>query len=186
MKYPSISKKEVQGAVSFYNQHPDMKPKFRVCSGDTVEEFISSIEKVAIKDDKKLERSLIVYRENKDLLTDESVEVVNKLLGDRKIRNKIKLMNDGSYLTNRIFGFVDLEKGLIEIKPCFYWFDICADGTEFSELSPKKKIDWLYNHFDVIYVQIKYVESRFDILDNIAWELHQDELDRYYSMSYYD
>lgn len=186
MKYPSISKKEVQGAVSFYKQHPEVKREFNIYKGDTVEEFINNIEKVAIRDDKKLEKSLIVYRENKDLLTDESIEVVNKLLGDRKIRNKIKLMNDGSYLANRIFGFVDLEKGLIKIIPCFDWFDIGADGTEFSHLSPKKKIDWLYNHFDTIYVQIKYVESRFDILDNIAWELHQDELDRYYCMSYTD
>lgn len=184
MKYPSINENEVKETVDFYNQHPDMKPKFRGYDGDTVEGFISSIRKVAIKDNKILERSLIVYHENKDLLTDESIEVVNKLLGDRKIRNKIMLMADGSYLSNRIFGFVDLEKGLIEIKPCVHLYGSSNVYTEFKKLPPKKKIDWLYEHFDVIYVQIKLVKSRFDMLDDIAWEIQQDELDRYYTTSY--
>lgn len=179
MKYPSINKKQVLDAVNFYNENPELCSHVVIEMGTTVEQWMERLNERAKKDsDGKLEKSLIVYRKYRSLLSEKSIEVINKLLGDRKIRNKIRIVYDGSYLVNRIWSYVDLEKEQIVIRPEFNGYEFNVNTSEFDKLSPKKQIDWLYNHFDVIYVQITLVKSLQDILSTIEFEKEMDYFDR--------
>lgn len=158
MKYPSINVKEVKETVDFYNENPQIDSPTPKVMGRTVEQFMESLNKRAIKDDKGLEKSLIVYRDNSELLTEGSIQVINKLLGDRKIREKIRIVNDGSYLVNRIWVTVDTQYSKIEFLPEFYGYRVGVRDSVFHSLPVKKQIDWLYNHFDVIYIQMPLVD----------------------------
>ncbi len=179
MKYPCINEKQIEETLKFYNENPDIDSPVINVMGRTLTEYIDNMNKRAKKDTNgKLEKSLIIYRENKDLLTDQAIEVVNKLLGDRKIRNKIRLVNDGSYLVNRIWGHVRIRDGKIDMQPEFDGYYIGIDTSKFNNLSIKKKIDWIYNHFDLIYVQIPFVDNLKDILNLIECELIQDVFDK--------
>lgn len=185
MKYEHISRKEVMETIDFYKRNPDINsPTIRIM-GRTTEEFIGNLNKRSQKNKNgRLEKSLVVYRENKDLLTKESIEVINKLLGDKKIRDKVRIVHDGSYLVNRIWNYVDTECGKVNICPEFWAYRIDVPSSEFDRLSLKKKIDWLYNHFDVIYIQINLVKSRQDIIEEIEYQTMQDELEHYYDCDY--
>lgn len=181
MKYPYISEKEVAETLKFYNENPHIDSPTIKVMGRTIEQFIENLNKRARMDnDGRLIKSLVAYRDNKDLLTDESIQVINKLLGDRKLRSKIRLVSDGSFLVNRIWGFVNTESGKIVIRPEFDGRSIEVDTSNFYKLSTKKQIDWLYNHFDIIHVQIGLIETRDDILDDIRWRTMEDEIDRFY------
>jgi hypothetical protein len=179
--YPSISEKSVAESIELCKRnHIENR------LGETVDEFMNNLKnRSKVINDKDLVKSLIVYRDNKDLLTDESIEVVNKLLGDTKIRNKIRIVYDGSYLVNRIWGSVDLEKGKIALIPEFSGYEIDVESSKFDNLSLKKKIDYLYNHFDTIYLQINLVKSVLDIIEIIEFELLSGTLDRIYDYDPY-
>lgn len=186
MKYPCISEKSVLETINFYNENPQINSPTIDVMGRTVEQFMENLNKRAQKDkDGKLVRSLVTYRNNKDLLTDESIQVINKLLGDTKIRSKIRIVTDGSYLVNRIWSYVDTENRKVVILPEFDGYSIGVDSSEFYKLSPKKQIDWLFNHFDIIYVQIHFVNTVDAILDEIDWQISLDELDRHFDFDYF-
>lgn len=142
-----------------------------------IEKHVQRLNKMATKDTKGLIKALIVYRDNKDLLSEESLIVINKLLGDTKILKKVRLINDGSYRMNRIWGYVDLKSKEIIIRPYFDWHSKSSEKLNFDKLSTKEKIDWIYNHFELIYVQVKLVKSREDIMQLIFWEIEMDKFD---------
>lgn len=179
MKYPNLSEKDIMRSIQLRIEHPEYNYNNRPT---TLNEFIDGMKNEAKKDDGRLYQSLMVYRENKDLLTDESIVVINKLLGDKKIRDKIRLINDGSYFVNRIWGHVVIKNEKIEICPEFNGPSIDIDSSRFDELSVKKKIDWLYNHFDNVYVQIPLVKTRQDILKKMMITIIQKE---YYTSTFF-
>ena len=146
----------------------------------TFEEIVQYQLDLAVEDkDKRLENSLNVYRDNSDFLTKDSLEVINKLLGDRKLRNKIRIIADGSWYMNRIFGFVDTEDHSIVIRPEICGYAMGIDTDFFKKLSPKKQIDWIYNHFDYIFLQLRFVECRSDFYCITEDALFDDMLDRF-------
>lgn len=177
MNYPHISEKDVLETVNFYNNHPDF---ISPTPGKTVEEFIGNLNKRAKKDtDGKLEKALMTYHANADLLDDESLEIVRKLLDNKKIREKIRIVDDGSYLVNRIWNCIDAENGKIVIIPEFDGHSINVDSSEFYKLSAIEKIDWLYNHFDIIYAQISLVETRQEMEEEINFGTWLEVLEKY-------
>lgn len=176
MKYPLINMAQLNDSFEFYAEHPRFTPFYK---GNSVEEWADEIIKSAEKNDKLLKRLFIIYRENKDLILDESsIEVIDKILGDRKIRSKCRIINDGSYLNNRIYVYIITnaeEEGLL-IHPTL-WYDGDDINDHFDKLPAKKKVDWLYNHFDTIFVQPLLVENRDDILYEIDHTKWMQELD---------
>lgn len=88
-------------------------------------------------------------------LDDEDLETVNKLIGDTKLHDKFVLVTDGSYLNNRICLFDD---GSIIIE--------MTNNSLFNyvntKMSIKDKINWIYNHYDKIFIQFVELQDDFD------------------------
>lgn len=177
MKYLLIDMIELDDSFQFYAEHTHLTPFYK---GNSVDEWADEIIKRAEKNDKLLKQLFITYRENKDLILDESsIEIINKILGDCKIRSKCRIVNDGSYLNNRIYVYISLYDNLegIRIRPEL-GFRLDPDiRNHFYNLPVKKAIDWLYNHFDTIFVHPILVKNREDICDEIDYQKVMQELD---------
>lgn len=167
--------KDLQEAVDFYTEHPE----------DDIygwhqskENIISYIEHHMEYDVEMVRKNLITIRDS-EFIDEDSIDVVNKLLGDRKILPKTKITYDGSYLNNRIWVHVQ------DYKICLYidndYHD--EDYEKFKKLSNKKKIDWLYNHYDTIFVQFPFPRN-IDTNDLVQMII-EEETNNYYD-TYYD
>lgn len=87
-----------------------------------------------------LEQYLQECKENIDMFTPDSLDIINKLLGDTKLKKKCKIINDGSFVNNRIWWGVNVSKQRIQISVDLdHHYDDSCRGN-------KDKIDWLYNH----------------------------------------
>ena len=151
MIYPEINMKLIKATFTFYtveckdnNPYPEAK---------TEKEYAEAYKKKSTidKSGNEVINYIIQLRDNKSILTRNADIIINKLLGDTKLRKKFKIIREGSYYSNRIWSTGILgDKLVIDV-------DINVIGqknyAKFSKLSLKKKIDWLYNHFDVIYLQ---------------------------------
>lgn len=177
MKYPHISRKEIEEAVRYSNES---NCGFDTFKGMTVDQAIKKWADKAYSDDTTLDKTLMAYRANQDLVHDkDSIDVINKLLNDRRLRKKIRIIHDGSYYVNRIWVHVNAG-GKVQFTPelCTWFLNI--DDEKFDKLSAKKKVNWLYNHFDVIYIQVSPVESRNDIYEFILRDYRRYENLRIY------
>lgn len=161
MKYPHINKSGIEKAVLFDNDNPQYEMDFL---GMTVDQAMKFWADKAYTDNVALDKILMVYRENSDFVCDkDSIDVINKLLSDRRFRKKVRIIHDGSYYTNRIWAHTNVG-GKVEFTPEICVWELDIDNTSFQKLSAKKKLNWLYNHFDVVYIQVDAVESRDDII----------------------
>ena len=161
MKYPCINRSGIEKAVRFDNDNPQYDMDFL---GMTVDQTMKFWADKAYTDNATLDKTLMVYRENSDLVYDkDSIDVINKLLSDMRFRNKVRIIHDGSYYTNRIWVHTNVG-GKIEFTPEICVRELDIDDTAFQNLSAKKKLNWLYNHFDVVFIQVDAVESREDII----------------------
>ena len=185
MKYPLIDMVELTDSFQFYAENTNTEPYYK---GNSVEEWADEIIGRAEKNDKLLKQIFITYRDNKDLILDDSsLEVINKILGDKKTRSKCRIVHDGSYLNNRIWVFIhaDADEEGIKIRPeiNFRFDDSIHDY--FDKLPAKKKIDWIANHFDTIFVQPISAEDRIDILSAIEYDKFEQEIDMMFEDDYY-
>lgn len=162
MKYPHINKERIKDNVDYWNTyHPGEGSIFmKAHNCYDYESFEKEWFNASKPFDKNLERYLITMRENSDLITNSSKIVIDKLLGDSKIRNKLRFIYDGSYYNNRIW-FEGFESGI----NCIFMISVTQhDKDYFNKLPIKKKIDWMYNHFDYIYVMVDSMLERKDIV----------------------
>ena len=162
MVYPDLNMKEIDDFVKFW------EGRDTDCSGLPIEDYYKSAELMVshIRTDlgdvpwKCIESSLIVCRQNADLLTDRGLQIVNKLLGDTKLRRKIRPASDGSFLNNRVWCPVQSLNKIDLIPEVSY--KLIPDALYWKHDS--KMIDWIYNHFDIIHIQIPIFHTRKDIV----------------------
>ena len=123
---------------------------------DDILEYISIYEKLStIKvSHKEFVRAMLKYKKYFESIDDDiSITIINKLIGDRRLFNKMRFCLDGSYRLNRIF----IER----LSPKYLRFYI----TGSDELSPftiynngndniKKSLTRFFNKFDTIFVHI--------------------------------
>lgn len=182
MIYPHLDMDELKDFVKYWEgkdvDETGIPVQDRFKSIDLMIENINSIGEAIPW--KRIERCLIIYRQNAELFTEDSIQVINKLLGDTKIRSKIKLVTDGSFLNNRIWCSV--HEGEISLFPYISY----KINPNTKSMSCSKEIDWMYNHFNVIYLQIPLLETREDIEDHIAFMDDLQSLDYEDFGSYYD
>lgn len=161
MKYPEYNIESVQDTLDTYLKlHSE--PMWFKCAGIeklsaeyNAENYIRiynqhTVSSISRKD---FERTLSEIRKSR-FIDDESKKIINKLLGDKKLFRKIKVCSDGSYRNNRIFCNTDIyaEKAF-KINIELYRILYMQIPEEVENLTPNKKIDWLYNHFDTIFIQ---------------------------------
>jgi hypothetical protein len=106
---------------------------------------------------KDIIRTLVGFRKLGNTVFDEnSLIIMDKLLGDTKIMNKVKAIYANGIISNSIaltcycnrFHLIPHLSSIVSSDPKTWntTFD-----REFSELSPKDQIDWMYNHYDTIW-----------------------------------
>lgn len=112
---------------------------------------------------KQVLRNLVAWRNlciNGTIPSLDDYAILNKLIGDHKLHKKFQVVYDGSYLANRIwvcdseysgkdgsrFSVELLEYGHADIPEKYF--------HEFNKCNIAEKIDWIYNHFDTIFIQI--------------------------------
>lgn len=101
----------------------------------------------------------------------ESNVIFNKLIGDKKLSRKIKRMyNDHSYtcVGNTIDVWVDDGVGKVDIVIRKY---PNLDITDIMSKDPKKLINWIYNHFDTMFICTDFpvnMNSESAMIEDIA------------------
>ncbi len=165
MKYENYNKQEIQECLNAYLTFDKEVFPYRFRStgitkdsedynADKYLEFYhkSTTFKKSRKDFVKI---LLEYKNSKNIST-EAIETINKLIGDRKLYNKIVFCTDGSYRNNRIWANLDKSNKVINFYPDVnYKLNKQVSFTSLIEnLNIKKQIDWIYNHFDVVFLQI--------------------------------
>ena len=124
----------------------------------------SSVEDTA----KRHIESNLTYRNNKGIIKalstlrkygkmdNDSLEIVNKLIGDHKLRKKFVVACDGSYLSCRIWLYIDTrDEGKFNLEidcPIIDKYEKLSE--KFDNMCSKEKINFLYNHFDLIPIQL--------------------------------
>lgn len=128
--------------------------EFCEITGDDEKSTIKFIEDSVIQNDKFIIKKLIQLRDNKNS-NETTIKIANKLLGDIKLRKKLRLV----------------ESGLLHI--CIYEYMYCGDicgneaiygipsgqlrlrinniaETKLFKYDIKKKLDWIKNNFEII------------------------------------
>lgn len=158
-KYPYFDEAAVKNNIGFYKRIGKEGPIV------SIDKFVEELMSYRNEKLKGLYKTLITLRDNKDLITEDSLMIVNKLIGDHKLMSKAIVIYDGSYLNNRIW--CDITAGenemVLELIPQFnLWKDKAYD--KFEKLDSIQKINWLYNNFDYIFIHIDMMYSRHDIV----------------------
>ena len=148
---------KIDARIKFYKEYPELQSKSNPYKGlDTVEEVVAKLEKDMIKDDKKLVQVLCKLRKCKKYLSSDSIEMINKILGDKRLREKIRIVPNILFYENYIWlaPFPPKENKLIEYELVFSIETDYNNVLEYNgimyKLSPKKRLDWFANHFDFI------------------------------------
>jgi hypothetical protein len=107
---------------------------------------------------------LLVLRDNSDLLNDNTLEVVNKLIGDKKLMSKVYVVDDWGSISSTIeftviFDKISVIGGYIESR----------FGEDYINIPYKKKIDNLYKS-GIIPICMPLFKSRDEILEYIDEE----------------
>lgn len=191
MKYPDYDKDDIQETLDTYltfdknilpslfmgtditKDSPEYNVDFAVKLYDKETAFKLSHRKFV---------KLLSEIKNTFLLDENSVIIINKLIGDRKIYKKIRFCTDGSYRNNRIWGHCN-RYNKYEIEPMLrYNFRKKFNyKPSIDKDDPKTFIDWLYNHFDTIFLQIP---SQISLVKKSFDDYYYD--DYYYDDYYYD
>ena len=180
MKYPDYCKEAIQETLNTYLTFKNFEvPDTFERAGITreskqynAETFISLYDaETSVKSHRDFVRILTEIK-NTGLLDDLSITVINKLIGDRKLFKKIKFCYDGSYRNNRIWGSPNTVENKYRIRPeigyeLWKQFDY---QYPVDKNNVKEYIDWIYNHFDTIFLQICDVSL-------MSHEFYQKQLD---------
>lgn len=107
---------------------------------------------------------MCIYRDIfKDIGNEEGLTIVNKLIGDRKLFNKIKFCSDGSYRNNRIWA--NVEGSMLK-------FDIRSRGLDKPETNNprdiRKYIGLVFRSYPVVFIQVP-IGTSDDINSSIDW-----------------
>lgn len=160
---------KINARIKFYKENPELQSKSDPYKGlDTVEEVVAKLEKDMIKDDKKLVQVLCKFRKYKKYLSPFCIELINKILGDKRLREKIRIVPNTIFYENYIWLCImptpkDSLNQPIEINPLDYELELKIDvdyttalmyDGEMYHVSAKKQINWYNNHFDLIFFHI--------------------------------
>ena len=175
-----VDRKEIADSVEWWNGMGKNNFPDHEFVGKTVDEAIEYW-KAQAKNTEELERILKLYEENSDLLaSDEDFVMVRELLTHPE-KDRLRLIHDGSYYTHRIWFNINND-GLIKVSPSIRWKDDefeCMDQKLDEILSPREKIDFLFENFEVVYVQTPMFESREKLESSIHWEMKNREFSRF-------
>lgn len=160
MKLDLYNIDKINARIKFYKEYPELQSKSDPYKGlDTVEEVIAKLEKDMIKDDKKLVQVLCKFREYKKYLSSSCIQTIDKILGDKRLREKIRIVPDILFYENciRLTSFPSLRSS-IEYKLGFlmdvtYNIALEYDAIMYT-LKSKKRMEWYDNHFDLIFFKI--------------------------------
>ena len=159
--YDLVNRKEIADSVEWWNgKGAEFDGTFK---GMTVDEAIAYWEAQAKKTD-EIESALKVYEENSDLLANDEDFVFIRYILMHPERDRLRLINDGSYYTHRIWFHVNND-GFVTVSPSICWMDSAFKrmSNQLSEKPPREKVDFLFNHFEVVYIQMPIAEGKEDI-----------------------
>ena len=172
--YDLINYSSIKSSVDFWNGPlaVDLSHEFK---GKNVFQAIEYWKSRALKTD-KIESSLVVYLENHDLLySDYEIKFITELLNHPE-RTRFRLIHDGSYYSHRVWFHVNPDDKKIHISPSIAWYDgdesLKPLSDEMNILPVEDKIQFLLDHFEVVYIHMDIVENRSDIIDNISNDIH--------------
>lgn len=174
MIFNNFNKKDVEFALDCYKDFPDgtSARRYMQSNGElpnNFDEFCSAYSKTFLPMTKcrikSLLQNLVMWRDLSENMPDSDMEILNKLIGDHKLRKKMQIVYDGSYLANRIW--MDYENNILVELSYNGNPDITEDIKEkFKRLNNSDRIDYLYNHFDTIFIQIpSYTYPSIPILE---------------------
>ena len=111
---------------------------------------------------KQFIKSLTAYRQMAiDFGDEEMLTITNKLIGDRKLFNKVLMIVDGSYVRSRIWASLGLE--------CFNMKLDDGSHEERTSRQIKKTIDKIYRDNDYIFCQF-YIDWTYEeLMEEWSW-----------------
>lgn len=180
-KYP-FDRKDIKDSLEFYNYKckGETRQEFIERNGGVVtlptEEGIDKYEYILKANFYKLSRKefikmMLIYRKWYEMNGKlESVAIINKLIGDQKLFNRMMFTADGSYITERICFSMD---GRVSIRTH-------GNATTFQKL-----INMMYSNYDFFVIHAKYISSIEEIKDDIAWNREMNRMCDA-EMAYYD
>ena len=173
--YDLVNYSSIKESVDFWNNDPITKDLTHSFKGKSVEQAIEYWKSCALKTD-KIESSLAVYLKNHDLLySDYEIKFITELLNHPE-RDRFRLIHDGSYYSHRIWFHVNQDDKKIHISPSIDWHDgnesLKHLSDEMNILPVEDKIQFLLDHFEVVYIHMDIVENRSDIIDSIGNDMH--------------
>ena len=126
------------------------------------------LEKDMIKDNKKLVQVLYIFKKYKKYLSPNTIKLIDKILGDKRLREKIRIVPNTIFYENYIWLNImptptDSLKPSIEINPLRYELELKIDvdyttalmfDGEMYYTSVKKQMNWFNNHYDLIFFNI--------------------------------
>lgn len=160
MKLDLYNIDKINARIKFYKEYPELQSKSDPYKGlDTVEEVVAKLEKDMIKDHKKLVQVLCIFRKYKKYLSPHTIKLIDKILGDKRLREKIRIVPDTLFYENYIWiapfpsprESIEYELGLL--SEVTYNIALEYGGIMYA-LNSKKKMDWYNNHFDLIFFNI--------------------------------
>lgn len=174
-------RKDIAETVAFYNSPDSFKSQEMFGKhefyGKTVDEAIAIWEATA-RDTEDIINVLYLYAENANLLADDdSIMLVQALLKHPE-KHRLRMINDGSYRTHRIWSHIDNE-GNVKVTPSICWMnsEFKRMSNKLQEMTPEEQVDFLFKNFEVVYVQIPAHNTREEIERWISWELLDRQMD---------
>lgn len=177
-RYP-YNRKELRDTLEFYNYKCNERGKnefFQRNGGIPIpptEEGIDQYEDILKAScSYKLSRKefiqmMLIYRKWYEMNgKTESISAINKLIGDRKLFNRMVFVYDGSYATKKVRFELD---GRVYVS--------CIDYCQDNMISFRKAINKMYGNYDFIMIHVKRISSIEEIKEDIRWHKEMNELD---------
>lgn len=190
-KYPHIDRYDLQSCVELYKSLPsDRKLDYgdyihfddgtKVLKQDaTIEqmiEYTSMYDHLITR--KEFERKISSIRSLPNA-SSETIQLCNKLLGDKRCYDKIIYTCDGSYHTNRIW--FNPHSGQLTFGVTLYHYMDESQRRKINKMSDMDQFKWALSHFDKIYFQCpRWCNTTVDFMMHVVEQRESDELDMYY------
>ena len=97
-----------------------------------------------------------------EVLDDEGEQLCRLLINNPRYTLKMKIIFDGSYRNNRIW--FDHDKHLY--MKCFKSYKNHS-YVDCDNMKVKQKLNWMWNHYDVIYFQVPLYKTVTEVLEDI-------------------
>ena len=179
MKYPSYNTDVIQGLLDEYRINFNTVPLLFDEAGIslnsldyTTEKYIELYHKnnTFKPSRKQYVQILKIYRDS-PFVTDYSKKIIDVLIGNRKLYNKVVFCHDGLSCNNGIWGYVDKYDYSYNIDIYSYDPNIHSTNCYNSYINISKELLWIYNHYDIIFIQLLpnldiEMEIKYTKLDN--------------------